>query len=157
YFTASTTASNAPYSVAFVDMSIGANAWSWNFGDGLGTSTQRSPLYRYTTFGRYTATLTVGSSTTNRVVLTDLIPPVATNRITDGAAFTTNPAVTLTLSATDNSGVVSDQRLSNDSLNWTAWEPYTTTRAWMLIPANGLKTVYAQFRDVAGNTSATAT
>src|SRR5262249_13390769 len=73
YFTASTTASNAPYSVAFVDMSIGANAWSWNFGDGLGTSTQRSPLYRYTTFGRYTATLTVGSSTTNRVVLTDLI------------------------------------------------------------------------------------
>ncbi len=155
-FAVSTNSGNAPFLVLFIDLSIGGTAWTWNFGDGLGTSTQRSPAYRYTTFGRYTATQTVNGSSTNRQILTDTIAPSGTNVINHGASITTNALVTLTLSATDNSGVVADMRFSNDGLSWSAWEAYATTRAWNLAPGNGLKTVSAQFRDSASNTSATA-
>ena len=158
YFAVSTNSFNAPFSVSFIDMSIGGTSWSWNFGDGLGlgSSTRRSPIYRYTTFGRFNATLTVGGSTTNRTIVTDTIPPVGTNRINNGAAFTTNPAVTLTLSATDNSGVVAGMRFSNAGTNWSDWEPFAATKSWTLSAGNGAKTVSAQFRDSASNTSAHA-
>jgi PKD repeat protein len=156
YFAVSTNSGNAPFSVSFIDMSIGGSSWSWNFGDGLGASIRRSPIYRYTTFGRYTAALTVNGSTTNRIILTDTVPPAGTNRINNGAAFTTNPIVTLTLSASDNSGVVTSNRFSNDGTAWSDWEPFSGTKTWTLSPGNGNKTVSAQFRDSAGNTSANA-
>lgn len=156
YFAISTNSGNAPFSVSFIDMSIGGSSWSWSFGDGLGTSIRRSPIYRYTTFGRFNATLTVNGSSTNRAILTDIIPPVGTNRINNGAAFTTNPAVTLTLSAADNSGVVAGMRFSNAGTNWSDWEPFGASKAWTLSAGNGAKTVSAQFRDSASNTSANA-
>jgi len=156
YFAVSTNAGNAPFYVTFIDMSIGGSSWSWNFGDGVGTSTRRSPIYRYTTFGRFNATLAVNGSTTNRTILTDTIPPSGTTRINDGASFTTNPIVTLALSATDNSGTVASMRFSNAGTNWSDWEPFGTTKAWMLSSGNGTKSVSAQFRDSASNTSANA-
>jgi PKD repeat protein len=157
YFAVSTNSGDAPFYVSFIDMSIGGSSWSWNFGDGLGASIRRSPIYRYTTFGRYNATLTVnGSTTTNRTILTDIIPPVGTNRINNGATFTTNPIVTLTLSASDNSGLVADMRFSNDNMAWSDWEPFAAAKTWMLSAGNGNKTVSAQFRDSASNTSANA-
>jgi PKD repeat protein len=156
YFAVSTNSGNAPFSVSFVDMSIGGTSWSWNFGDGLGTSIRRSPIYRYTTFGRFNATLTVNGSVTNRFILTDTVPPAGTNRINNGAAFTTNPAVTLTLSATDNSGVVASMRFSNAGTNWSDWEPFGVSKAWTLSAGNGAKIVSAQFRDSASNTSLNA-
>lgn len=156
WFAASTNSGNAPFFVSFIDMSIGASSWSWNFGDGLGTSTRRSPIYRYTTFGRYDATLTVNGSSTNRTILTDTIQPAGTNRINNGATFTTNPIVTLTLSASDNSGVVASMRFSNDNTTWSDWEPFAVTKTWTLSAGNGAKTVSAQFRDSASNTSANA-
>ena len=156
YFAVSTNSGNAPFSISFIDMSIGGSSWSWNFGDGLGASIRRSPIYRYTTFGRFNATLTVNGSTTNRTILTDIIPPVGTNRINNGAGFTTNPIVTLTLSASDNSGVVASNRFSNDGVTWSAWEPFGASKMWMLSTNNGPKTVSAEFTDRAGNTSAIA-
>jgi PKD repeat protein len=156
YFAVSTNAGNAPFSVSFIDMSIGGTSWSWNFGDGLGTSFRRSPIYRYTTFGRFNATLTANDSSTNRTILTDIIPPNGTNRINNGAAFTTNPVVTLTLSATDNSGVVASNRFSNGGVTWSDWEPFGPSKTWTLSAGNGAKTVLAQFLDRAGNTSANA-
>jgi PKD repeat protein len=156
-FALSSTSGNAPFQVAFVDMSIGGASWSWDFGDGLGQSTRRSPLYRYTTFGRFTAALNVSGSVASRVILTDTIRPVGTNYINGGAALTTNTLVTLTLLATDNSGVVSDMRVSNEGTNWTAWEAYATNRTWTLTAGNGEKRVQAQFRDATGNTSLVAT
>jgi PKD repeat protein len=156
YFAVSTNSGNAPFSVSFIDMSIGGSSWSWNFGDGFGTSIRRSPIYRYTTFGRFNATLTVNSSTTNRTILTDIIAPTATNRINNGAGFTTNPVVILTLSASDNSGVVTSMRFSNAGTNWSDWEPFGPSKTWTLSAGNGAKTVSAQFRDSASNTSANA-
>lgn len=47
-----------PLTVNFTDMSTGATAWNWSFGDG-GTSTQQNPTYTYNTPGIYTVTLTI--------------------------------------------------------------------------------------------------
>jgi hypothetical protein len=40
---------------------------------------------------------------------------------------------------------------SNDGEIWSDPEPYTTRKIWTLLPGNGVKTVYAKFRDAAGN------
>jgi hypothetical protein len=37
-----------------------------------------------------------------------------------------------------------------------SWEPYTTSKDWTLVGQDGLKTVYAQFRDKTGNVSTLA-
>jgi hypothetical protein len=41
--------------------------------------------------------------------------------------------------------------ISNDGEQWSPLEPYTQTKLWTLEPGNGLKTVYAGFRDGEGN------
>lgn len=156
YFAVSTNSGNAPLSISFVDMSIGGSSWSWNFGDGLGTSARRSPIYRYTTFGRFSAVLNVNGSNANLVILTDTVPPIGTNRINNGAGFTTNRTVALTLSAADNSGTVVTMRFSNEGTNWSDWEPFGASKTWTLSDGNGAKIVSAQFRDSASNTSANA-
>ena len=95
YFTVSTSSGNAPFYVSFIDMSIGGTSWSLNFGDGSSSVAKRGHIHRYAAFGRFIATQTVNGSTTNRVIVTDTIPPVGTNRINNGATFTTNALVNL--------------------------------------------------------------
>ncbi|OGY59409.1 MAG: hypothetical protein A3F24_00940 [Candidatus Colwellbacteria bacterium RIFCSPHIGHO2_12_FULL_44_17] len=84
--------------------------------------------------------------------VTDTTAPTGTSvSVNNGAAKTTTVAVTLTLGATGASDVL----LSNDS-NFTGavWIVYGTSKSWMLSSSNGVKTVYAKFRDNAGNVSA---
>lgn len=154
-FAVSTNAGNQPLLVHFIDMSLAGTSWSWNFGDG-GTSTRPSPTRRYTTFGQFTASLSINgnASSTNRTILTDITPPAGTISINNGSSFVTNWNVTLTLSATDNSGVTA-MRFNNDSGAWSEWETFATTKAWMLNTNNGTRTVSVQYRDVALNPSAT--
>ena len=158
YFSVSTNSGNAPFTVSFIDMSIGANSWSWNFGDG-GTSSRRSTFHQFTTFGRFTATLSVNNSasTATRVIVTDTVLPTGTLKINGAASggFTTNRNVTLNLTASDTSLGALTMRLSNEGTNWTDWESFAVTRAWSLATNNGIRSVSAQFRDVALNTSAT--
>ena len=45
-------------------------------------------------------------------------------------------------------------RFANMGESWTAWEPYTTIKAWTLPPGTGTKTVLAQFKDGSGIESA---
>ena len=72
--------------------------------------------------------------------------------INSGALYTTSTAVTLTPSATDGSGSgVAQMQFSNDNSTWSGWETYATTKSWTLASGDGLKTVYARFKDVAGN------
>jgi hypothetical protein len=155
YFTVSTNRGNAPLPVYFIDLSIGATNWNWNFGDGTPVSALRSPLHTYTAFGGFQAVLTVagvfGNSSTNRLIATDTIPPAGTVAINGGAAFTVTNAVTLNLAATDNSGVVASNRFSNDGTSWSPWENYTTAKAWTLTTGDGNKTVFVQFSDAAAN------
>jgi len=86
----------------------------------------------------------------------DTTPPTGTITINNGAAYTASPTVTLTLSATDDSGVVAEMRFSNDGTTYTAPEPYATTKAWTLTSGDGTKTVSVKFADRAGNWSAPA-
>src|SRR4030095_16026801 len=46
------------FRIDFLNLSIGATAWSWNFGDGT-TSTQQNPSHVYSATGNYEVTLTV--------------------------------------------------------------------------------------------------
>jgi PKD repeat protein len=51
-----------PFDKVFTDMSIGADQWQWDFGDGA-TSTIKSPVHIYSTAGTYTVTLKVINNT----------------------------------------------------------------------------------------------
>ena len=46
----------------FLDSSVGATSWLWNFGDG-NTSTQQNPVHFFSSFGTYNVTLTVSNDT----------------------------------------------------------------------------------------------
>ncbi len=64
-FTGSPTSGNAPLTVNFTDQSTGATSWSWDFGDGIGTSTAQNPSYTYNSPGTYTVSLTATNSCGN--------------------------------------------------------------------------------------------
>jgi gliding motility-associated-like protein len=45
--------------VFFTDQSIDASVWYWDFGDGIGFSTDQSPNYAYGNFGQYSIELII--------------------------------------------------------------------------------------------------
>ncbi len=83
----------------------------------------------------------------------DTTPPTGTIVIAAGAATTPVNNVTLTLSASDTAGTVTEMKFSNDSVNWSNSEPYNTSKNWTLTDGTGSKTVYVQFKDNADNWS----
>lgn len=85
----------------------------------------------------------------------DTTAPTGSITINGGNNSTKKAAVTLGLSATDNPGGagVRDMRFSNDGTNWSAWEPYVTSKSWSLPAGTGTKTVYVEYRDGAENVS----
>lgn len=84
----------------------------------------------------------------------DTTPPTGSITINAGASATKTTAVTLTLSATDNSGAVAQMQCSNDGTTFSTPEAYATTKTWTLTSGEGTKTVWAKFKDAAGNWSA---
>ncbi|HEX9092892.1 MAG TPA: hypothetical protein VF902_02815, partial [Coriobacteriia bacterium] len=91
---------------------------------------------------------------TLRVYGTDAVGPTgASISINGGAATTSSRDVVLTLSATDSGSGMGEMRL-HDGLSWGQWMPYDTSMNWRLSAGDGVKTLQAQFRDRAGNTSA---
>lgn len=85
-------------------------------------------------------------------VILDTVVPTGTILIQGGAEVVSGAQVTLTLSASDTNGV-SQMRLRNDTAAWGSWEPFTTTRSWMLPSQPGPHTVWVAFQDPAGNVS----
>ncbi|HEV7454967.1 MAG TPA: PKD domain-containing protein, partial [Candidatus Saccharimonadales bacterium] len=57
-----------PFTRKFIDQSIGATSWYWEFGDG-NTSTQRSPTHSYAAPGLYTVQLVVRNDTCEHLTL----------------------------------------------------------------------------------------
>jgi len=86
----------------------------------------------------------------------DTTLPTGTLTISGGDELVNQRAVTLTLTATDaTSGMGAGAMMcfSNDGENWSQFEPYSTTKPWELASGDGVKNLYAQFQDVAGNLS----
>ncbi len=80
-FTATPLTGNAPLAVQFTDLSTGATAWLWNFGDGA-SSTQQNPSHTYQNAGSYTVTLTASNAAgqsvktkTNYIAVSQPPPP----------------------------------------------------------------------------------
>ncbi len=105
------------------------------------------------------ATLSNGATWTTGLVnsiQSDTIPPSGSITINGGVTATRDVNVLLTINATDNSGVVSQMRFSNDDKSYSPAEPFTTTpKSWTLSTGDGTKTVYVRFADPSGNWSAT--
>jgi hypothetical protein len=81
----------------------------------------------------------------------DTTPPTDVSiRIKDGDAYTSSTSVELQLQATGASHV-----WLSDVPNFTIgdWEPFVTQRRWELREGDGSKTIWAKFRDAAGNLS----
>jgi GTP:adenosylcobinamide-phosphate guanylyltransferase len=106
-----------------------------------------------TTVVTATATDAAGNVTTKtfKITVVDTTPPMGSIQIDCGAAKTTTGRITVTLNFRDVVGL-SRMRFSTDGgVTWTAWEPYSTTKALTLTGADGVKTVIAQVADAAGN------
>ncbi len=92
-----------PFTVNFTDLSTGATAWSWNFGDG-GTSTLQNPSHTYTALGTYSVTLfiTGANGCTNVIIKPQFVrvlaPVVAINNLPQEGCvpFTINPTPNVT-------------------------------------------------------------
>ena len=95
------------------------------------------------------------SNTVSDTIVIETGPPTGSVVVAGGAAWTTVRGVALTLSATDEVSGVRDMRFSDDGSAWSAWQSYGTSSAWTLASGDGAKTVFAQFRDGAGNVSET--
>jgi hypothetical protein len=152
--TLTTTATDATSGVAETRYSLDNVNWgswftyaptaSWTFPEGEGTKT----VYAQYRDGAGNLSAVVSDS-----IVVDTGPPAGTITIAGGAAWTTTRDVTLNLSATDAGSGVHDMRFSNVGAPFSAWRAYAATASWTLPPTDGPTTVYAQFRDAAGNVS----
>lgn len=74
-------------------------------------------------------------------------------QINDGADYANESTVTLSLEATDDSGLVHEVRFSTDGKEWTDWEAYVTSKDFTLPSGDGEKMLFVEFKDQAGNIS----
>lgn len=89
------------------------------------------------------------STPVSDTIVLDTTPPTGTIEINGGAIYASASPVTLTISS---DGAV-QMRFSNEDGIWSGWETYATTKSWPLSSGDGAKTVYAEFKDAAGNVS----
>lgn len=76
------------------------------------------------------------------------------SNLRSNSLITATPNVKLNLSSTDTLSGVESMRFKNEvNGTWSVFEPYTTEKLWTLINEDGQRTVYAQFKDRAGNIS----
>ena len=83
----------------------------------------------------------------------DTASPSGSIKINNNASYTAQSDVVLMLSASDSSSGLSEMMFSNDNSNWSSAETYSTAKTWSLSFGSGKKTVYAKFKDTAGNWS----
>lgn len=83
----------------------------------------------------------------------ELTPPAGSLSINAGSASTRNAAVTLSLEASDPSGVA--RMCISNTKACASWEAFATTKPWTLRTSQGTATVYAWFEDSYANRSKT--
>jgi YD repeat-containing protein len=123
---------------------------SWTLATGAGTRT---------VYVKVSDTAAKWSGSFNDTILletvVDTTPPTGTITINSGADVTSDRNVMLTLSCTDDYSGCSEMQFSNNGVGYTTPEPYGTAAAWILALGEGTRTVYARFKDLAGNWSVT--
>lgn len=86
-------------------------------------------------------------------IMLDRVAPTADLiEINGGSEFCMSTDVILAMQASDDN-VVGSMRFSNNGVTWNPEQAYDTSAPWTLSPGDELKTVYAQFKDSAGNWS----
>jgi putative AlgH/UPF0301 family transcriptional regulator len=122
--------------------------------DGNPTFTYTEP-FTVSANGTVTAYATDAAGNTSSAQLTitniDTAPPTGTLLINDGADWTKELSVALTLDDQGNGAV--QMSFSMDNTNWSDWETYATSRSYTLSAGDGAKTVYVRLKDAAGNMS----
>jgi hypothetical protein len=83
----------------------------------------------------------------------DDTPPTQTVSINDEAVYTNLTSVELSLSSFDSGSGVSQMAFSNNGVDWSAWEPIKSTKAFNLTGGDGSKIIYYKAQDRAGNTA----
>ncbi len=86
-------------------------------------------------------------------VTVDNLAPTGSVLVNNGATATNSRSVTLSLSASDVHGTVTQMRFSNNGTSFNTALPFAPTASWTLTTGQGTKTVYAQFKDSANNWS----
>jgi hypothetical protein len=94
-----------------------------------------------------------GTAVTSRPA-PEFTAPTGSVVINGGARYTRVRAVTLTLAATDASGV--DSMCLSSTTTCSSWQPFATSKEYTLGATAGIAPVYAWFRDTYGNTTATS-
>lgn len=88
----------------------------------------------------------------------DNTPPTGSIEISEGASYTSQLTVTLSLQAEDGQGEVDDMQFTQDNASeFSEPEEFALQREWFLTSGDGEKTVGVRFLDIAGNASATYT
>jgi hypothetical protein len=85
----------------------------------------------------------------------DKTAPVGSIAINNDATYTKDLDVSLTIPASDVGSGVVKMRFSADGASWKGWEDYAESKIYRLNSGDGIKAVYVQFRDAAGNISET--
>lgn len=78
--------------------------------------------------------------------------PTGTISVNSGSGVTGTASVQLQLNSTDSTGVT-NMRFSTDGVTWTDATTYTVNAPWTLSAGDGLKQIYVQYQDKAGNWS----
>ena len=97
-----------------------------------------------------------GTSQSAGLLLIDTMPPGGSLVLNSGKLFTRVAAVTARLYPDDGplgSGVT-EMSISDNGEFWQPWEAFAAVRLVEIAPGQGWRTVYARFRDRAGNESA---
>ncbi len=92
------------------------------------------------------------NSVTETVDFTVANQPSVSLHIESGAGHVSNPRVTLDV----RSEGAQYCRFANEDKYWSGWRNYQTQLKWTLSPGDGIKTVYAECKDDAGQVSGTA-
>jgi len=99
-----------------------------------------------------------GAYSDNILLNSGSLNPTGSVLTENNAVYTTSQNVTLNLSAASNHPgfALTQMMISNYSnFNDVTWEPFSATKAVVLLSGDGIKTVYAKFRDSNGHESPT--
>jgi hypothetical protein len=131
----------------------GSNWWSWQiYGTSVGWFLNSGDGSK-SVYAQFKDTAGNASSIVSATITLDTTGPSGSMVINNGATYAASSSVNLTLNATDNLSGVAQMAFSNDGTLWSGWETYSLTKTWTLSPGDGFKSVYALFRDGAGNQS----